>query len=154
MNESMRQPAPRFLDTLDVARAWSAVRDLSGEFEKWEQWSSLPPAISGWWGGAILHLAYHQRLERSDEREKAMGDLLDTGLEAAARVRFSNFYGGLSGLGVPWISTMILEGNCSATHSAISAIESDSSDPTLYGRQDSPRKRIVHNQITRSAAYR
>lgn len=99
MNESMRQPAARFLDTSDVARAWSAVRDISSEFVKWEQWSNQPPAISGWWGGAILHLAYHQQVERSAEREEAVGNLLDVGLSAAGGCRFPSFYGGLSGLG-------------------------------------------------------
>ena len=109
MNQKMRQTAPRFLDAPDVARAWNAVRDLSSEFVKWEQWSSQPLAISGWWGGAILHLAYHQRIERSDAREKAVSDLLDVALAGAGRFRYANFYGGLSGLGwgMEHVSTMM-----------------------------------------------
>ncbi len=89
----------RVLEAADVSRAWDAVHDLSRELSSWQRWTDRGVAVSGWWGGSILHLTYHHRLEPSTENEKTIEELFDAALTAAAKHRYFAFYGGLSGLG-------------------------------------------------------
>src|SRR3989304_991426 len=56
--------------------------------------------------------------------------------------------------GIPRLSTKAVGLKLFATRCATSMMDRLSSLPTLYGRHDLPRKRIVHSQMTRSAAYR
>jgi hypothetical protein len=103
MSRNMREElGTRFLEPGDVARAWDAVRDISSEchsWERWERWTAPGPLLSGWWGGATLHLAYHHRIEPSAEAKKTIDDLLDLALSAAPRIVYPALYGGLAGVG-------------------------------------------------------